>query len=109
MAATTARKNFISILFVGLESTDVPNTPHQRCIVDGDWQCIVPVCFGNRCPGTFGPGVVIGLLTCFFLDICMDIYLMVSTEYYFGTTFGRLTNNSQNAIIMAYKQKRKIV
>jgi hypothetical protein len=80
MAATTARKNFISILFVDLESTDVPNAPHQQCIVDDDWQCIAPVCFGNCCLETLGPGIVIDLLTCFFLDICMDIYLVVSTE-----------------------------
>jgi hypothetical protein len=109
MAATTARKNFIPGLFVDLESIDVPNALRRQCIVDGDWQCIVPVCFGNCFLGTLGPGVVIGLLTCFFLCIYTDIYLMVSTEYYFGTTFGRLTNKSQNAIIMAYKQKRKIV
>jgi hypothetical protein len=32
---------------------------------------------------------------------------MVSTEYYFGTTFDRLTNNSQSAIIVAYKQKKE--
>jgi hypothetical protein len=32
---------------------------------------------------------------------------MVSTEYYFGTTFGWLTNNSPNAIIVAYKQTKE--
>jgi hypothetical protein len=32
---------------------------------------------------------------------------MVSTEYYFDTTFGWLTNNSQSAIIVAYKQKKE--
>jgi hypothetical protein len=32
---------------------------------------------------------------------------MVSTEYYFGTTFGWLTNNSSNAIIVAYKQTKE--
>jgi hypothetical protein len=32
---------------------------------------------------------------------------MVSTEYYFGITFGRLTNKSPNAIIMAYKQTKE--
>jgi Na+/phosphate symporter len=32
---------------------------------------------------------------------------MVSTEYYFGTTFGWLTNNSPSAIIMAYKQTKE--
>jgi hypothetical protein len=109
MAATTARKNFIPILFVDLENTGVPNVLRQQCIVDGDWQCIVPVCFDSCCRETLGPGVVIGLLTCFFLFICTDIYLMVSTEYYFGATFGRLTNNSQNAIIRHTNKKRSIV
>jgi hypothetical protein len=32
---------------------------------------------------------------------------MVSTEYYFGTTFGWLTNKSPNAIIVAYKQTKE--
>jgi len=32
---------------------------------------------------------------------------MVSTEYYFGTTFSWLTNKSPNAIIWAYKQTKE--
>jgi hypothetical protein len=82
-----AFKYFIPVLVVDLQSTGVPSAPHQQCIVDGDWQCIAPVCFDNRCRETIDPGVVIDLLTCFFLCICHDIYLMVSTEYYFSTIF----------------------
>ena len=87
MAAITARKNFILCPVVGLESTGVPNVLHQQCFADGDWQCIVPVCFDSRCRGTLGTGVLVIFLTCFSF-CCRDIYLMVSTEYYFGTTFG---------------------
>jgi hypothetical protein len=32
---------------------------------------------------------------------------MVSTEYYFGTNLGWLTNNSPSAIIVAYKQTKE--
>lgn len=63
MAATTARKNFIPLLFVDLQSTGVPNVLHQQCIVDDDLQCIVPVCFDSQTWETFPPVFLVSLLT----------------------------------------------